>query len=48
MNDTGICILMDTRLSRRQYGKIILGSLPVEAIPYQHVGTLISESQNFF
>ena len=31
MTDTGICILMDTRLCRRQYGKTILGSLPVEA-----------------
>ncbi len=48
MTDTGICILMDTRLCRRQYGKIILGSLPVEAIPYQHIGTLISDSQKFF
>jgi ATP-dependent DNA helicase DinG len=48
MTDTGICILMDTRLCRRQYGKTILGSLPVEAVPYQHVGKLISDSQKFF
>ena len=48
MTDTGICILMDTRLCRRQYGKTILGSLPVDAVPYQHVSKLISDSQNFF
>ncbi len=48
MSDTGICILMDTRLCRRQYGKTILDSLPVEAIPYQHVSKLISDSQKFF
>ena len=46
--DTGICVLMDTRLYSRQYGKTILDSLPVEAIPYQHVGKLISDSQKFF
>ena len=48
MTDTGICILMDTRLCRRHYGKIILDSLPVEAVPYQHVGKLIADAQKFF
>jgi len=48
MTDTGICILMDTRLCRRQYGETILDSLPIEAIPYQKVEKLISDSQKFF
>ena len=47
-NDLGICIIMDTRLYQRQYGEIILCSLPVEAIPYQNVSKLISEAQKFF
>ena len=48
MNDTGICIVGDTRLYKRSYGKTILGSLPVDPIPYQHLGVLISESRKFF
>ena len=48
MTDIGICILMDTRLCRRQYGKTILDSFPVEAVPYKHVSKLISDSQKFF
>ena len=48
MNDSGICIVGDTRLYKRGYGKTILGSLPVEAIPYQTVDSLLYESQKFF
>jgi len=48
MNDTGICIVGDTRLATKSYGKTILGSLPVDAIPYRQVDTLISESIKFF
>ena len=48
MNDTGICIIMDTRLSRRKYGKMILNSLPVDSISYQKISTLIADSQKFF
>jgi ATP-dependent DNA helicase DinG len=48
MNDAGICIVGDTRLLKRGYGKTILGSLPVEPVPYQTVDSLLYESQKFF
>ena len=48
MNDSGICIVGDTRLYQRGYGETILGSLPVDPIPYQTVDTLLVESQKFF
>ena len=48
MNDTGICIVGDTRLYNRGYGEMILGSLPVDPIPYNSVDVLLSESQKFF
>ncbi|MDP6936164.1 MAG: helicase C-terminal domain-containing protein [Candidatus Marinimicrobia bacterium] len=48
MNDTGICIVGDTRLATKRYGKTILGALPVDAIPYRQIDTLISESIKFF
>jgi len=48
MNDVGICIIMDTRLCKRKYGGIILNSLPVQAIPYKNISTVISDSQKFF
>ena len=48
MNDTGICIVGDTRLYKRGYGKTILGSLPVDPIPYYTVDSLLLESQKFF
>ncbi len=48
MNDAGICIVGDTRLLKRGYGKTILGSLPVEPIPYQTVDSLLYEAQKFF
>ena len=48
MNDSGICIVGDTRLYERGYGQTILGSLPVDPIPYQTVDTLLAESQKFF
>jgi ATP-dependent DNA helicase DinG len=48
MDDSGICIVGDTRLYKRGYGKTILGSLPVEPIPYQTVDSLLYESQKFF
>ena len=48
MNDSGICVVGDTRLYKRGYGKIILESLPVEAVPYQTVDSLLYQSQNFF
>jgi len=48
MNDCGICIVGDTRLYQRGYGETILGSLPVDPIPYQTVDTLLVESQKFF
>ena len=48
MNDTGICIVGDTRLYNRRYGEIILGSLPVDPVPYHSVDVLLAESQKFF
>jgi predicted DnaQ family exonuclease/DinG family helicase len=48
MDDSGICVVGDTRLYKRGYGKIILESLPVEAVPYQTVESLLYQSQNFF
>ena len=48
MHDTGICVVGDTRLYKRGYGQTILGSLPVDPIPYQTVDTLLLESQKFF
>ena len=48
MDDTGICVVGDTRLYKRGYGQTILGSLPVDPIPYQTVDTLLLESQKFF
>jgi ATP-dependent DNA helicase DinG len=48
MNDTGICIVGDTRLYKRDYGQTILGSLPVDPIPYYTVDSLLLESQKFF
>jgi Rad3-related DNA helicase len=48
MDDTGICVVGDTRLYKRSYGQTILGSLPVDPIPYQTVDTLLLESQKFF
>ena len=41
-------IIMDSRLNNRKYGELILNSLPVQAIPYKNISTLISESQKFF
>ena len=34
--------------AERRYGKIILGSLPVDPISYHSVDALLSESQKFF
>ena len=48
MNDMGICIIGDTRLYDRRYGEVILGSIPVDPIPYNSVELLLSESQKFF
>ena len=48
MQDTGICVVGDTRLFKRDYGQTILGSLPVDPIPYQTVDSLLLESQKFF
>jgi len=48
MNDIGICIVGDTRLYERRYGEIILGSIPVDPIPYNSVELLLAESQKFF
>ena len=48
MNDTGICIVGDTRLYKRGYGQTILGSLPVDPIPYYTVDSLLLASQKFF
>ena len=48
MTDTGICIVGDTRLYDRRYGEIILGSLPVDPLPYHSVDILLSESKKFF
>ena len=47
LNDSGICIIMDTRLCKRKYGETILRSLPVDPITYEHVGKLIFDSQKF-
>jgi Rad3-related DNA helicase len=48
MDDIGICVVGDTRLYKRGYGQTILGSLPVDPIPYKTVDTLLLESQKFF
>ena len=48
MSDSGICIIMDTRLNNRKYGELILNSLPVQPISYKNVSTLILESKDFF
>jgi len=48
MNDSGICIIADTRLYNKQYGKIILDSFPVESNFYNSVDSLILQSQKFF
>ena len=48
MNDMEICIVGDTRLYDRGYGEVILGSIPVDPIPYNSVELLLSESQKFF
>jgi len=48
VTDSGICIITDNRLYGRKYGKMILDALPLEAIPYKHIDTVIQESKKFF
>ena len=48
MDDMGICVVGDTRLCSKSYGEAILGSLPVEPIPYQSIDMLVNESRKFF
>ena len=48
MDDIGICIIGDTRLSSRDYGEIILSSLPVDPIPFSSIRSVVAESQKFF
>ena len=46
-NDKGICIITDPRILKRNYGNVVLDSLPVEAIRYKFDSMIIDESKKF-
>ena len=46
-NDTGICIITDPRILKRNYGRLILDSLPVDAMHYKFPSTIIDQSKIF-
>ena len=46
-NDMGICIITDPRILKRKYGKIVLDSLPIDALQYKFSSTVIDQSEKF-
>ena len=48
LEDSGICMIVDPRVTRSRYGKVILDSLPVQAQRYEHSSRIISEAESFF
>jgi len=47
LNDSGICILSDPRLSNKKYGKVILDSLPMHSILYSDINDVIFKTTDF-
>ena len=48
LEDSGICMIVDPRITKSRYGKVILDSLPVEAQLYDHSSKIIYEAESFF
>lgn len=48
LEDSGICMIVDPRVTKSRYGKIILDSLPVEPELYDHSSKIIYEAESFF
>jgi len=48
LEDSGICIIVDPRVTKSRYGKVILDSLPVHAQFYEHSSRIIYEAESFF
>jgi len=48
LEDSGICIIADPRVTRSRYGKVILDSLPVQAQLYEQASRIIYEAESFF
>ncbi len=48
LEDSGICIIADPRVTRSRYGKVILDSLPVQAQLYEQSSRIIYEAESFF
>ena len=45
--DKGVCIITDPRILKRNYGEVVLDSLPVEATYYKFSTTVVNQSENF-
>ena len=48
LEDSGICLLTDPRITKSNYGKSILDSLPVNAETYEHSSKIVYEAKSFF
>ena len=48
LEDSGICMIVDPRVTKSRYGKVILDSLPVQAELYEHSSRIIYEAESFF
>ena len=48
LEDSGICMIVDPRVTKSRYGKVILDSLPVQAQLYEHSSRIIYEAESFF
>ena len=48
LEDSGICMIVDPRVTKSRYGKVILDSLPVQSQLYEHSSRIIYEAESFF
>jgi len=48
LEDSGICIIADPRVSKSRYGRVILESLPLQAKQYKHASKIVDDAERFF